>query len=71
MTLFLLLLSYLPKYWAIKNHPKVVSVSGLFLAKSKCQDGWIIQESIRGVDTCPIKPDMPHFDDLSQTLHCF
>lgn len=42
MTLFLLLLSYLPKYWARKNHPKVVGVSGLFLAKSKCQDGWII-----------------------------
>ena len=42
MTLFLLLLSYLLKYWAIKNHPKVVGNSGSLLAKSKSQNSWII-----------------------------
>ena len=45
MTQFLLLLSYLLKYEAIKNHPKVVDVArwtGFLLAKCECQDSRII-----------------------------
>ncbi len=55
-----------------KNHPGVaylLDLIGFFLAECKGQNGWIIQECIRGVDTCPIQPGMPYFDDLYYSLH--
>ena len=44
-------------------------VHGAKLTKSKDQDGRIIQEGIRGIDTCPVDPGMPHLDELSPTIH--